>query len=748
MCCAAEVHQGNCFYYHYFSFPGPDRFFVWDSSKIATQKNSGNFNSGIRFRSDSTAIFSWVDAEDFITAHVPSRDDTLISINRKPATSSVVLDLMNRPMGIDQKISITFLHDGVPIEATMKTTQTEQFDTVAVIALHLLRYLISLSFILVGFWAFLKRPAASAVLILVLYCFAMAAFMLANVRILGDGYATFQIPYYNTILTILRVFTALTGAFWLNLQLVFPRPGKFITRYGFWAYLICYTPALMIILARLLQNWNINLPVNGLLIFIGYFILGLFLLIRNYLASPTKLEKRQVKLVLWGSGVGLILIMLYDPLLSLLLRIEWIDGPLATMTLANLTFLLMLLSPLSFAYAFGKYGLLEVEGKLRRGTRFLLVTVFMLVIFLAMVYGTGEVLLRVFNIESRTPTLLFAIVLALGFSPAQRRVYSFLESRFYPERHQLRLMIRDYLQQILSLPDQSALWTQLENRLRSMLNIERVFPVLLREDGSLHLFMDEAPLPFDEESPFIEIMKQEGRPLLVDELVESSRVILSDLTEVWLTDEQIAVILPMVSRSRLVGFLALGFKREKDDYSGEELQILRTLSSQVAMAYENIRLLEENIEKRRLEEQLQIARTVQEGFLPQEIPETPGLEVAARSRFCLEVAGDYFDVINVGDGKTILAVGDVSGKGAGAALLMANLQASLRTAVRIGGKLSEIVSGINDLIVQNTSPEEYITFFVGIYDVATREFTYVNAGHNPRLSSGRIKPVPTCLPVV
>ena len=79
----------------------------------------------------------------------------------------------------------------------------------------------------------------------------------------------------------------------------------------------------------------------------------------------------------------------------------------------------------------------------------------------------------------------------------------------------------------------------------------------------------------------------------------------------------------------------------------------------------------------------------------------------------------------------MLAVGDVSGKGAGAALLMANLQASLRTAVGMGIPLSDVVLRINDLIHRNTPPEQFITFFVGIFNPKTREFTYVNAGHNP-----------------
>jgi sigma-B regulation protein RsbU (phosphoserine phosphatase) len=115
------------------------------------------------------------------------------------------------------------------------------------------------------------------------------------------------------------------------------------------------------------------------------------------------------------------------------------------------------------------------------------------------------------------------------------------------------------------------------------------------------------------------------------------------------------------------------------------------------------------------------------------MPETPGLEVFGTSLSCLEVAGDYFDVINLDDSKTVLAIGDVSGKGAGAAMLMSNLQASIRTAVRIGSDLKQMIGQINDLIFDNTQAHQFITFFAGVYDKSTSQFVYVNAGHNPPL---------------
>lgn len=126
-----------------------------------------------------------------------------------------------------------------------------------------------------------------------------------------------------------------------------------------------------------------------------------------------------------------------------------------------------------------------------------------------------------------------------------------------------------------------------------------------------------------------------------------------------------------------------------------------------------------------------MARRVQEGFLPRSLPPTPGLELAACFQASLEVAGDYYDVLALPEGRTLMAVGDVSGKGAGAAMIMANLQASLRSMARVGVPLPEMVGGINDIIHANTRVEQFITFFAAIFDPRTRELSFVNAGHNP-----------------
>jgi sigma-B regulation protein RsbU (phosphoserine phosphatase) len=132
-----------------------------------------------------------------------------------------------------------------------------------------------------------------------------------------------------------------------------------------------------------------------------------------------------------------------------------------------------------------------------------------------------------------------------------------------------------------------------------------------------------------------------------------------------------------------------------------------------------------------MDKELEMARNIQRRLMPQEIPAVTGLEVYGESRPCFEVAGDYYDVINNDEGNTFMVIADVSGKGAGAAMIMANLQASIRVGLEITEDFSEFIARINNHVFKNTSSSEFITLFIGAWEPSTKSFHYINAGHNP-----------------
>lgn len=717
-------------------------YYTREATILVNFKISGVAGSDVSAAGDSAIIFQSIDTSDFVTTPYPSLGDTILTIGDSAALPGAWSQTFNKTSPPGREVPISFKHAGDTVRTILRThsASAEQFYSIG--ALITLRLLISLSYLAVGIWAFLKRPDSGAVRALALFCFAMGSFTITGVRMEMDGFAAFNIPLMSGILNNLGILAIFFGAFWLNLQILFPSPRTFAQKYPVATYVIIYAPLiLMLIVANFLEIrllGYIILTLIGLQIGLGFYFLG-----RNYARTREPLEKRQIRLVLWGTGAGMTGLLVL-PILAFLAG-DWVrqQPQIVIIGILIAIFLVLLLSPLSFAYAFGKYRLLEVEGRIRRGTRHLLVTLFLLTTFYVFVYFFSEIFLEFAGIESRTPVLFVALALAVGFAPTQKKLSSLLENRIFPERVRLREMLNDYLRQSLSTTDKEAFWRELENRFRMALKVDAVTPVLRSAGGGHFVHWNGDKTPFTNESPFIiSISRLGGRPILRDELEAGRLTEFSSAEKEWMDRNQVALVLPMVLRSELIGFMGIGLKSENKDFEPADMEILKSLAYQTAVAAENITLLEESAEKKRLEAEMSIARRVQEGMLPQTIPSRPGLQIAALSRFCTEVAGDYFDVIEHDAARTVLAIGDVSGKGAGAALLMSNVQASLRTAIGVGTyyvdtganiSLAEIVAKINRLIYRNSQPEQFITFFVALFDPENCTLKYVNAGHNPPL---------------
>ncbi len=198
-----------------------------------------------------------------------------------------------------------------------------------------------------------------------------------------------------------------------------------------------------------------------------------------------------------------------------------------------------------------------------------------------------------------------------------------------------------------------------------------------------------------------------------------------------LKESGFAIVVPMQIQNETKGLLAVGPKISGSHFDESDIEFLKTLGNQGMTSIENARLFDEMLEKQRLEEELNLARSIQQNLLPSTLPCPKGYEIAAINIPSKQVGGDYYDVIPISKHEFGIAIADVSGKGAGAALLMSNLQASLHALACSGMKISEMIARVNNLIHQNTAMDKYITFFYGVLDIHKHLFTYCNAGHNP-----------------
>ncbi len=193
----------------------------------------------------------------------------------------------------------------------------------------------------------------------------------------------------------------------------------------------------------------------------------------------------------------------------------------------------------------------------------------------------------------------------------------------------------------------------------------------------------------------------------------------------------VGMLTPLMHKSEMRGMILVGGRFGPEPFRENDLKFLDAIGNTAMSPLENARLVGEKIARERLEEELAIAKNIQIGLLPKTEPSCSGFDFHGMNVSSLQVGGDYYDFITIDEDRIAFAIGDVSGKGVGASLLMANLQASLHAMIDADKPLSAIVAKINNIIYQNTPLDKFITFFVGIIDTSKHEMTYVNAGHNP-----------------
>ena len=192
-------------------------------------------------------------------------------------------------------------------------------------------------------------------------------------------------------------------------------------------------------------------------------------------------------------------------------------------------------------------------------------------------------------------------------------------------------------------------------------------------------------------------------------------------------------IVPMQLRGVTKGLLLLGSRINKLSYTRPDIEFINSVGSLAIISLENKRLFKEALEKQKMEEELELAKEIQKNLLPKSMPQLSDLEFDASTISSRQIGGDYYDLIKIDDENYIGAIADVSGKGVPASLLMANLQAFLKSISRLDLSIEQATELINDLVSENTSDGRFITFFWFKLDIGNKMFTYVNAGHNPPL---------------
>jgi sigma-B regulation protein RsbU (phosphoserine phosphatase) len=463
-------------------------------------------------------------------------------------------------------------------------------------------------------------------------------------------------------------------------------------------------------------------------------LLGVISFFHSYRTISSPRNRRRLHLVLWGTVAGI----LPTAVVSIVVTI-WPD---ALVPALRYVFLTMVFIPLAFGHAILRYGLMDVEIVIKRGTVYALLTGLLVALYFAIVEGIGKAIGLASERASFALSLFSIFLMAVVFSPARNRIQAAVDKAFYRRKYRYREALREFSHALATVIDLDILLEMLVSRISKTVHIEKV-AVLLR-DGSSSKYNAKASVGISEHRKQMSFLKdsdavvkwleEKGETLQIERMRTESGFPALDEDEILrLAALGASILVPLVVKGNLNGVLVLSEKLSGDLYTAEDRDLLGALADQAAVAIESARLHCEALEKQKLEEELAVARRIQANMLPAEAPELEGWEIAGKNIQCKEVGGDYFDYFRTGEHSVAVAVGDASGKGVPAALLMASIQSHLRVQAERESSPGSVLEKTNKWLVETTDPECFVSLFLGMLNTETSTLTYSNAGHNPPL---------------
>ncbi|MBZ5499175.1 MAG: SpoIIE family protein phosphatase [Acidobacteriia bacterium] len=410
-------------------------------------------------------------------------------------------------------------------------------------------------------------------------------------------------------------------------------------------------------------------------------------------------------------------------------------------TLLGLALAFMFLFPVTLAYVIVVQRALDVRVVIRQGVQYALARGGIRIITACLIIAI--IIISISLMEGphvsrmqKVGFLGFSIVLVLRLRDLAERLRRWVDRKFFREAYDAERILGDLSEQVRTILDKNALMETVTRKLAESLHVERILVML--QDGLIfrpaysagYDVLPEIALPSD--AATVVEMQRTREPVAVDGRKGDQSV--RELQQLGTK-----LLLPLATKKELLGFISLGPKKSEEPYSTGDRNLLRTVAAQTGLALENSRLSEaiaaEVTQRELLNREIEIAREVQERLFPQNLPAVAALEYSGHCRPARGVGGDYYDFLPLPGGRLGLVIGDVSGKGVPAALLMASLQASVRgqsQAVRLDGHpdLAGLMENVNRLVFDASPANRYATFFYAQFEPTRRRLTYTNGGHN------------------
>jgi len=617
----------------------------------------------------------------------------------------------------------------------------------------LLLGLMPLICMLIGYWVVFAKPdEPNAWLVLVLLVFPEVFFALRTGWATG-GWLLFRGLYYELLLNF-GVFALVPFAVY------FPERSRIDIKLP-WLKWVVLVPAFacgILEIKKLIGRYYFggNSPgftkfltqVDRVDNFLGLacVIFYLVFMTDKLLSASTEDARRRLRILLVGTGTGLSAL-----LIAFILLPDLGFSPRGHLWLAYTGAVLFLLAPLSLAYVVLVQRAMDVSILVRQGTKYALAKATLLVIQFALAAVVTYRFLLPLLTQKQIPRdqlwqaivfILFIFLIRLGFN---KRTQNWLDRKFFREAYDSENVLNELSDEVRKYTESGPLLQTVAKCVAETLHVTQI-GMLLRAGPRFHLAQAVGHFPGNPDalglaanSSTIRNLSNTNAPAeLYREDPDAWYLMADELERQTLDDLGTELLLPLPGRNRLMGVMALGPKQSEAAYSKSDLHLLQVLATQTGMALEVSELAHslahEAAQRERVNREIEIAREVQERLFPQEMPKLLGGTVAGHCRPAQGVGGDYYDVFPLQDGRLGLAIGDVSGKGISAALLMASLRASLRGVTLDNPRdFAKLMDKVNRLVYEASASNRYATFFFSALHPVTRVLECVNAGHNAPL---------------
>jgi len=581
---------------------------------------------------------------------------------------------------------------------------------------------IGLIFFLVGLLVFLFKSEDAAARLFFLMSTSFFLFLVCSLR----PHSYYWVDWFVHSAGTFSLF--LLPAFFLHFFLIFPKPRLWLAKNPKILYLVYFLPALLF-LPNFFSYFG-QFPIPFILksslswaLLIIYFTLGIFSFSRTFLEATDFETRRKLRVILWGIILGLVPFLIFGVILGSFL--------------GNTHYLLvgvipMVFLPISFAYAIIRFQLMDIDILINKSVVYTLTT-FVISLLYVILIATVDALTS-FTRLANSPVLPFvlALLIVYFFNPLRDRIQTLVDRTFFKERYDYRKTMDEISEAIISILRLDELLNFLIQKLKETLRVSHVSIAVKNPNNS-----DFQVFPKDEGNPshfirkhssLVRFLEAKHKPIRRSDLqpYAANQGLLAELQHV-----NSELVIPLIYENQLIGSINLGSRPGNEPFTKEDIQLLKTLGNQTAIAIENATLHQKLTHQAEITRDLKIASEMQNHLLPTTHPSIKGIEILTHTIPAQEVGGDFYDFIEITRNRDQMGItiGDVSAKSISGAIAMVAAKEIIHSEARDHQFPSEVLCESSERLYGLLEKNIFVTLFYGLLDMKELSLRYSCAGH-------------------